>query len=205
MKLIKDTTFNACENTTLGVVLSQKTIKKLDSLTESSLDFSGKYWGEGIDDGQAHLHCQYPNGPDAQIYICGMGEEEFDKIKFKNDEVKEEFFEIVYAAISEAGENIDDFQVNCEILFGTSNIKKHDPLVEHGYYNDMHLVLLENVDEDRFYVTFTTNPAGTKLLERYKTFDALEDAKNYIKTYKNDDETWQDFSISHRIYKELKK
>lgn len=202
-KYIKNIGITIDENACLNIILNEDGLNALKSLllNYEQIDFSGSYFGAGMDTG--HISVQYPISSDSHTYVFSIDDETDDGLEFETEENKEAFFEIVNKIISEADDDFDREQYEYERLFKTWNVEKHDNMILHGYVNNLNLCLLENNETGEAYVIFSTNPLGTIFEDEFKTFSDIDEAKEYIKSNIRDDETLQDFSISHRIYNDI--
>lgn len=95
-----------------------------------------------------------------------------------------------------------------ENKFGTRNIEERDPLVMHGYYNNLHLRVFEDLDDDVFYVTFANHQTSDEdeyLPSEYMTFNSLDEAYDYIEEAKERCGAcdMRDFNISSVIANDL--
>ena len=192
-KYIKNIEIAICDNTCLNITLTDAGVELLKPFFPETANFSGSYYGEGIENG--HISVQYPVTADSHAYVFG------DDIE--DSENEDEFLDIVYEIINIADDNFDRRDYEFERLFDTTEINFHDSIVEHGYYNNMNLQLLENDMTKEAYVIFSVNAQHTIFEDEFKTFSDVTAAKKYIRENIRDDETLQDFSISYRIYEDI--
>ena len=164
-----------------------------------------KFWyGAGI---EGLLCRQFPATVEAQTYIAGeeLGEELCPRYKSESHESMyedDDLMMLIDSILTEVESSFDTQNIERMLKFGTENIKEHDNLVHHQF-NNSRLVLLENLDEEEFYVTFETSDEYESC--NHKTFPSLDEAESYIRSFIDiqNVESLQDVAISCAIYRDL--
>lgn len=186
------------DNPTICVNLTDAAIAWLESKgIEARIDGVGA-GTDGMINSQLPVSCGY-----SQQYI---GSDLMDDVlaKLDDQDAADEVREFISDLLDSASETINWREAEWGIMFDTENIEVHDNGLMHGYYDGSSLALLENLDTGEAYVTLELGPRDADYYaEEFKTFKSLDDAKAYIRSNIRDDETLQDFNITHRIWQDI--
>ncbi len=192
------------ENPCHCVILNRQGIKLFRKL---GLYVNTKKW-EGL---EGHLSSQYPRTPNILSWLGDViiGDIKIDvESSIKEKTAIETILHDFLTGLSYAGDpGISLYDFRCYEFFNT-DVVELDSLVEH-FFDERSLALFESTEyENEFFLTFVNNKPDEYTKEyfdsEYKKFDTLESAHEYIKSFKMHGESWEDVSISKRIWDDLK-
>ena len=147
------------------------------------------------------INIQFPITNESQIYVAGANWTDEISMYHEDDLI----FKLVDNIIDAGNDLVSRRDYELEIKFGTSNIKKHNNGLCHGFYNGLSVALLENTETNEAYVTFecVTTERPEYFPCKFKTFDNLQAAYGYIQSHCDNYQTSQDFGISNDIFDDL--
>lgn len=184
-------------NPTICVNFTQTGIDWLESKGLEVQEGGSGAGTEGMLNSQLPVDCG-----DSQQYLADDQLE--DALAKYSEEDRDAIHELLTETLGRAASLINWQTEEWLELFGTDAIKPHSNGLQHGYYNGSNLALLENTETGEAYVTLALGPQNSGYYaDEFKTFESLDEAKAYIRSNIHDNETLQDFNITHRIWADI--